>query len=484
MNAKQTAEAATSADKKLRKFTALKKKNSECVFLCARLPALFGRRHFVTLMLFLGMANAYVMRTNMSVAIVAMVKHPTPANNDTDDDNSSAAAECPGRPPIDHHEDGEFAWSSVEQGNLLAAFFYGYVLTQIPFALLTNMYGAMRFLGWGMMANSVFAFFVPMAARYGGFWSVFVMRFVQGLGEGPIVPCTHAMLANWIPIQERTRLCAFVYAGAQFGTIVSMPVSGLLASLDWTYVFYVSGVVSTVWSVAFLVLVDEDPSSDRWISEAERSFIEGERVPIMADVRQREREDSRKTNFVRILNEFLHHFATTTETENSIPSDCHVGAVLCDSVCAHRPELRLRDANDAAADVHEIGAALLDQGERLLFRAAVSGDVYRIDAAVMDGGHDDWQRPVLDPADAKDIEHDWPVGTGCVPDWRLVYGLQSGLDGGTVDAGFGFEWWHLFRFQDQSYRSDETLCRFADGVDELSGEFGRTAGASDDGVYY
>lgn len=34
-----------------------------------------GTRHFVTFMLFLGMANAYVMRTNMSVAIVAMVNH-------------------------------------------------------------------------------------------------------------------------------------------------------------------------------------------------------------------------------------------------------------------------------------------------------------------------------------------------------------------------------------------------------------------------
>lgn len=34
-----------------------------------------GSRHIVTFMLFLGMANAYVMRTNMSVAIVAMVNH-------------------------------------------------------------------------------------------------------------------------------------------------------------------------------------------------------------------------------------------------------------------------------------------------------------------------------------------------------------------------------------------------------------------------
>lgn len=51
----------------------------------------FGSRHFVTFMLFLGMANAYVMRTNMSVAIVAMVNHTAidAGNKDIFDD------ECP-----------------------------------------------------------------------------------------------------------------------------------------------------------------------------------------------------------------------------------------------------------------------------------------------------------------------------------------------------------------------------------------------------
>lgn len=42
-----------------------------------------GTRHMVTFMLFLGMANAYIMRTNMSVAIVAMVNH-TAVNDKVD----------------------------------------------------------------------------------------------------------------------------------------------------------------------------------------------------------------------------------------------------------------------------------------------------------------------------------------------------------------------------------------------------------------
>lgn len=32
-------------------------------------------------------------------------------------------------------------------------------------------------------------------------------------GQGPIVPCTHALLAKWIPPNERSRMGAFVYAG-------------------------------------------------------------------------------------------------------------------------------------------------------------------------------------------------------------------------------------------------------------------------------
>lgn len=79
--------------------------------------------------------------------------------------------------------------------------------------MLAKRFGAMGFLGWGMLLNSVFAFVVPIAARKGDVFWLCVVRFIQGLGEGPIVPCTHAMLAKWIPPNERSRMGAAVYAG-------------------------------------------------------------------------------------------------------------------------------------------------------------------------------------------------------------------------------------------------------------------------------
>lgn len=66
---------------------------------------------------------------------------------------------------------------------------------------------------------------------------------------------------------------AFVYAGAQFGTIISMPVSGLLAEHSWPLIFYVFGVVGAVWSLAFLWTVHEDPQSSPRITAQEKNYI-------------------------------------------------------------------------------------------------------------------------------------------------------------------------------------------------------------------
>jgi MFS transporter, ACS family, solute carrier family 17 (sodium-dependent inorganic phosphate cotransporter), member 5 len=69
----------------------------------------------------------------------------------------------------------------------LNIFPFSHTPIQIPFGILAKRFGSLRFLGWGMMINSVFAFLVPYAATKGGVVWLCVVRFIQGLGEGPIV---------------------------------------------------------------------------------------------------------------------------------------------------------------------------------------------------------------------------------------------------------------------------------------------------------
>lgn len=66
-------------------------------------------------------------------------------------------------------------------------------------------------------------------------------------------------------------------SGAQFGTVISMPLSGLLSeygfSGGWPSIFYVFGAIGTVWSVAFLLFVSEDPEKSPGIKDAEKKYI-------------------------------------------------------------------------------------------------------------------------------------------------------------------------------------------------------------------
>jgi len=69
----------------------------------------------------------------------------------------------------------------------------------------------------------------------------------------------------------------FILIGAQFGTIISMPLSGLLADWQlvggWPSIFYVFGVIGVVWCIAFLIWVYEDPEQHPKITEDEKKLI-------------------------------------------------------------------------------------------------------------------------------------------------------------------------------------------------------------------
>jgi len=84
----------------------------------------------------LGFINVYSLRANLSIALVAMVNHTqhVPLNhseNNSDDIcefNDTAGATDFMKEDM---KGGEFDWDSHTQGTVLAAFFYGYIMTQV-----------------------------------------------------------------------------------------------------------------------------------------------------------------------------------------------------------------------------------------------------------------------------------------------------------------------------------------------------------------
>jgi len=93
-------------------------------------------RLVLVFMAFLGFVNVYCLRVNLSVALVAMLNHTQHTSASYSDNNSvdicvSNESTGANESGTDDMKGGEFNWDSHTQGTILAAFFYGYITTQV-----------------------------------------------------------------------------------------------------------------------------------------------------------------------------------------------------------------------------------------------------------------------------------------------------------------------------------------------------------------
>lgn len=70
----------------------------------------------------------------------------------------------------------------------------------------------------------------------------------------------------------------YFYTGANFGTVISLPVSGWLCSLElwggWPLAFYLFGGLGIVWYAFWIIFVYDTPAQHRKIDPLERAYIE------------------------------------------------------------------------------------------------------------------------------------------------------------------------------------------------------------------
>ncbi|KAM6355430.1 sialin isoform 3-T3 [Podargus strigoides] len=234
-------------------------------------PACCSARYNLAILAFFGFFLLYALRVNLSVALVDMVEPNTSlAKNMT----SNVCPEHSSNINVPRNTTGEkYSWDADTQGWILGSFFYGYIITQIPGGYLASKIGGKMLLGFGIFGTSVFTLLTPLAANLGVGYLIAV-RALEGLGEGVTFPAMHSMWSSWAPPLERSKLLSISYAGAQLGTVVSLPLSGLICYyMNWVYVFYIFGALGVLWFFFWMWLVSDTPETHRSISHAEREYI-------------------------------------------------------------------------------------------------------------------------------------------------------------------------------------------------------------------
>ena len=229
-------------------------------------------RYKIAFLGFLGCALMYSMRVNISLTLVAMV-----TEQETQDDTFNE--NC----PVDNETDsssqeqsGTFDWTTTQQAFLLAAFFYGYLVFQIPAGYLATRYGGCKLFGWGLLGRSILLILNAPVAYLGVQWLI-CLRVLEGIVESATLPPFHRIISRWAPKFERSIFTGLALSGFSFGIILSQPIVGFLCTLDflggWPLSFLANGFLGIVWFFVWIYVATDTPDQHPRISESERNFI-------------------------------------------------------------------------------------------------------------------------------------------------------------------------------------------------------------------
>ncbi|TNN11525.1 Sialin [Schistosoma japonicum] len=244
-------------------------------------------RYMIATMGFFNLILIYMMRVDINVTILAMV-------DDEVDKNSEyhSSYYCANVYNIVNHQTtkintGEFKWNRLTQGLILGAFFWGYILTQIPGGILAFRFGPKWVIFSSLLGCAITEFCIPSAARIRAELLI-VLRIIQGLLQGVMMPNTGCLIGNWSPPSEKSRFTAFVFSGIIFGAVIGQSLAGLISqprssySIEstepiyishWPLVHYIYGVIAVLFSGLWTVLVFSYPNQHPWISESEKQYL-------------------------------------------------------------------------------------------------------------------------------------------------------------------------------------------------------------------
>lgn len=104
---------------------------------------------------------------------------------------------------VTYNGQSRFCWTPSQQGLVLGAFYYGYIILQIPGGALSERYGSKLVLTSAIFLTSLFCVLTPIASEY-SFGLLITIRVLQGLSSGVIFPSLPAMIKRLVESHRGT----------------------------------------------------------------------------------------------------------------------------------------------------------------------------------------------------------------------------------------------------------------------------------------
>lgn len=172
----------------------------------------------------------------------------------------------------------DLGFSATVYGLGSGIFFISYTLLEVPSNLVLARVGARLWIGrimlsWGLVSVAM-AFVRDQTSFY-------LLRFLLGAAEAGFFPGIIFYLTTWFPARERGRAVALFMTGTAIAGVIGGPISSGLLLMDgwlglrgWQWLFILEGIPAIVLAPIVWRRLDTRPSEARWLSPAERDWLE------------------------------------------------------------------------------------------------------------------------------------------------------------------------------------------------------------------
>src|SRR5436305_3598560 len=173
----------------------------------------------------------------------------------------------------------DLAFSDEVFGTGAGIFFLGYVLLEVPGALIVERWSARKWMArimvsWGLL--TVLVAFVNTAHQF--YWA----RFLLGCAEAGFFPGIIVYLHPWFRREARAKVISIFMAAIPLSNVIGSPFAGLLLGVHWhgiagwRWLFAMEGIPAVIFGFVTIFYLTDWPREAKWLPEPERQWIENE----------------------------------------------------------------------------------------------------------------------------------------------------------------------------------------------------------------
>lgn len=168
--------------------------------------------------------------------------------------------------------------SATAYGLGAGAFFWSYVLFQVPANMILGRIGARR---WIMIIMFFWGLCSASAALITDATSFVIVRFLLGIAEAGFFPGVAFFMTRWFPARHRGRAMGVFYATGASAGIIGGPIAanllqlnGFLGLAGWQWIFLAEGLPAIALAIACPLLLRDRPSEATWLQPEECAWLE------------------------------------------------------------------------------------------------------------------------------------------------------------------------------------------------------------------